>query len=76
MSDVNPEKTNTQEETNNIVIYEDEEIKVVFWDGNAEKIIITFGDIGSLANETRYFSDTPLKKLGLSTIGFMAKRAN
>jgi hypothetical protein len=77
MSDATPEKSNReQQENNNLVIYEDDEIKVLFWDGNSEKIIITFGDIGSLANETRYFADTPLKKLGLSTIGFMAKRAN
>lgn len=59
-----------------VVIYEDEQIKVLFWSGNSERIVVTFGDLISLAKETRYFADTPLKKLGLSSIGFMAKRGN
>ena len=58
------------------VIYEDEQIRVLFWKGSSDKVVITFGDLISLAKETRYFADTPLKKLGLSAIGFMAKRGN
>lgn len=77
MSDATSENpSKEQEEKKEVVIYEDDEIKVLFWEGHSEKIITTFGDLISLANETRYFADTPLKKLGLSTIGFMAKRGN
>lgn len=58
------------------IIYEDEQIRVLFWKCRSDRVVITFGDLITLAKETRYFADTPLKKLGLSTIGFMAKRGN
>lgn len=56
-----------QEKIKEIVVFEDGEIKVLFWKGCSEKIIVTFGDLVSLADGTKYFADTPLKKLGLST---------
>ncbi len=61
---------------NIIVIYEDEEIKVVFCPGRSDFAVITFGDMVSLADGVRFFADTPLKKLGFTAVGVMAKKTN
>ena len=74
--DAKPENPLSMKDNKEVVIYEDKQIKVLFWRGNSDRIVVTFGDLISLAKETRYFADTPLKKLGLSSIGFMAKRGN
>lgn len=57
-------------------IYEDEEIKVLWHKGSSGVLLITFGGLLSLANGDSFFADAPVKKLGLSCVGFMAKKTN
>lgn len=58
------------------ILFEDEEIKVLWHPGESEFLIVTFGDLVTLANKDRFFADAPVKKLALNCIGFMAKRPN
>jgi len=58
------------------VIYEDEEIIVVFYEGDSEFTMFTFGDMVSLAAGTRFYADVLAVKYSINTVGFMAKRAN
>ena len=59
-----------------VMLYEDEEI-VVFWrNGMSDYALITFGDLVSLALDTRFSADAVVSKLDLNCIGFMAKRPN
>ena len=56
-----PENSPLMNQNKETVIYEDEQIRVLFWKGSSDRVVITFGDLISLAKETRYFADTPLK---------------
>ena len=58
-----PENSPLMNQNKETVIYEDEQIRVLFWKGSSDRVVITFGDLISLAKDTRYFADTPLKKL-------------
>lgn len=58
------------------VIYEDDEIRVIQQLGNSDYLLITFGDMVSLAKDDRFYADTPATKMGLNCVGFMAKRPN
>ena len=58
-----PENSLLMNQNKETVIYEDEQIRVLFWKGSSDRVVITFGDLISLAKDTRYFADTPLKKL-------------
>ncbi|MBF8765323.1 hypothetical protein IR009_08805 [Pseudomonas putida] len=57
-------------------IYEDDEIEVFYHTGKSRYLLFTFGDLVTLADGKRFSADVPVKKLGLSCIGFMAKRGN
>lgn len=57
-------------------IYEDDEIKVFFHRGNSEYLLVTFGDLVTLVDGERFSADVPVKKLGITCIGFMAKKGN
>lgn len=70
-------KTATEDEQAQATsIYEDEEVKVIFQPGESNFLLITFGDLLSLANGNNFFAEAPSKKLRLNCIGFMAKRPN
>lgn len=59
-----------------IIIYDDDEIRVIWAPRGSEFVLITFGDLIALASDHRFFADTPLDKLNISAIGIMAKRGN
>jgi hypothetical protein len=58
------------------VIYDDAEIRVVCHPGQTDFVVITFGDLYTLAKDNRFFADTPLAKLGITAVGVVAKRGN
>ncbi|WP_143330964.1 hypothetical protein [Burkholderia aenigmatica] len=58
------------------IIYEDDEIRVVWSPGRSDFVVITFGDLTFLAEGLRFFADVPLGKSEISAIGIMAKRGN
>lgn len=58
------------------IVYEDAEIRVMYRGGGEEFLIISFGDLVTLADGMRFFADKPVHKTGLSCLGFMAKGGN
>lgn len=60
----------------NTIIYEDEHIQVLHRHGKGKVLIVTFGDMFSLANGSTFFAETPAKKNNMHAIGFMAKIRN
>jgi hypothetical protein len=58
------------------LIYEDDHIVVVWHAGHSPELLITFGDLITLAEGRHFYGETPIRKLGLNCIGFMAKRPN
>lgn len=58
------------------IIYDDEEIRVIWSPGRSDFLAITFGDLISPASGHDFFADTPLRKLGISAIGIMSKSDN
>ena len=58
------------------VLYEDEEIKVMFQPGDSSVLLVTFGDMLNLVRDMTFAADVPAKKLNLNCIGFMAKKQN
>ena len=59
-----------------VILFEDDEIRVLWRPGASVYALVTFGDLMTLANGTRFFADIPVSKLGITCVGFMAKRAN
>lgn len=59
-----------------VTVYEDDEIKVLWHEGNSEFLLVTFGDLVTLVKDDKFFADKPLKKLGINCLGFMAKNPN
>lgn len=58
------------------IVYDDDEIRVVWSPAPSEIVLITFGDLYTTAHEHRFFADTPLRKSGIAAIGIMPKRGN
>ncbi|MCE0961810.1 hypothetical protein, partial [Pseudomonas putida] len=58
------------------IVYEDECIVVVWQPGRSNFILVTFGDLANLANGVDLYAGVPARKLGLTCIGFMAKKPN
>ncbi|WP_273687161.1 fascin domain-containing protein [Ketogulonicigenium vulgare] len=63
------------EVTMSVKIYEDDALAVFFADGG-DDLVVTFSDATMSLNGTRFFGDTPLKKLGKAALGFVAKSPN
>ncbi|SFU86033.1 hypothetical protein SAMN02799631_02761 [Methylobacterium sp. 174MFSha1.1] len=63
-------------ESTTSIIYDDEEIRVIWAPGKSDVLAITFGDLISPASGHNFFADTPLRKLGISAIGIMSKSDN
>ena len=57
-------------------LYEDKYIKVLSQAGDSDFLVVTFGDLVTLANGDRYSADVPIKKLRINCLGFMAKQGN
>ncbi|BBU62142.1 hypothetical protein MSC49_20770 [Methylosinus sp. C49] len=62
--------------TTTTILYDDDEIRVIWAPADSKIVLITFGDAITPAQDHRFFADTPLRKSGISAIGVMAKRAN
>jgi hypothetical protein len=62
--------------TTTTILYDDDEIRVIWAPADSKIVLITFGDAITPAKDHRFFADTPLRKSGTSAIGVMAKRAN
>lgn len=58
------------------IIYDDDEIRVIWTPGQGQAAMITFGDAISFADGVKFFAEKPLKKLDMPAIGVMPKRAN
>jgi hypothetical protein len=58
------------------MIYDDNEIRVIWQKGSTDRLLITFGDLTTPANGHHYFGDTSARKAGIATLGIMAKRGN
>ena len=58
------------------IIYDDAELRVIWTAGSSKYAVISFGDLITRAEGTKYFADTPLKKSGITSVGVVAKRAN
>lgn len=59
-----------------IISYEDEHIRVIYQPGEGKHIVVTFGDMFSLASGDSFFAEKPVAKQKLNAIGFMAKDRN
>ncbi|WP_134325431.1 MULTISPECIES: hypothetical protein [unclassified Pseudomonas] len=58
------------------IIFEDESIVVVWQPGQSDFMLVTFGDLANLASGASFYAGVPVRKLGLTCIGFMAKNPN
>ena len=58
------------------IVYEDDEIRVIWSPAPSDIVLITFGDLYTTAHEHRFFADVPLRKSGIAAIGIMPKRGN
>jgi hypothetical protein len=58
------------------IVYDDDEIRVIWQQGSSQLLLITYGDLINPADGHRYFADAPLRKAGITALGIMAKRGN
>lgn len=58
------------------VVFEDENLKVIYREGSSEFLFCTFGNLKNLAVGLQFFADVPAAKLDLSCLGFMTKTPN
>ena len=58
------------------IVYDDEEIRVLWRPGRVPFLLISFGDLISLADDVRFFASGPVEAADLSCLGFMAKHGN
>ena len=58
------------------IVYDDDEIRVIWQNGSTDFLLMTFGDLITPANGHRYFADTPARKAGITALGIMSKRGN
>jgi hypothetical protein len=56
------------------IVYDDDEIRVIWSPGSSDFVLITLGDMITLSDGQRFFADVPVRKLGIAAIGIMAKR--
>ena len=58
------------------ILFEDDELRVIYTPRRSACLVITFGNLNNLANGMDYFAKVPLEKLGYSSIGFMNKHSH
>ncbi|MFT4020871.1 MAG: hypothetical protein QM666_05060 [Acinetobacter sp.] len=58
------------------ICFEDDYIRVIYKKCNSSKLVLTFTNMVNLAKGLNFYAETPLEKLGLSAISFMAKQPN
>ena len=57
-------------------LFEDDEVLVLHRAGASDFTLVTFAAVGHVPNGTWFWAEAPARKLGLETIGFIAKRRN
>jgi hypothetical protein len=58
------------------ILYDDDDIRVLYHPGFSAYALITFGDLLTEPDGTKFFADAPVKKLGLTCVSFLVKNAN
>jgi len=58
------------------VLYDDADLRVIWHGGRTDYLLITFGDMTTLASGDRFFADAPCVKAGITCLGIMPKREN
>lgn len=58
------------------LLYDDNELRVIWRQGFSDFLFISFGDLSSLASGLRFFADQPAARSDWSTLAFVAKRGN
>ncbi len=59
-----------------MIFYEDDEIRGVYCQGSSSFLLLTFSDLIFPHRTQEFFAASPVKALGLSCVGFVAKRSN
>jgi tetratricopeptide (TPR) repeat protein len=58
------------------VLFLSENLEVLFVEGSTTYLLITFNEAGEPANGRRVWGDTLIRSAGITTLGFMTRRAN
>jgi hypothetical protein len=58
------------------VVYDDDELRVIWHPGQTDFVLITFGDLITPAEGHRYFADKPAHKGHIAALGIVAKSPN
>jgi hypothetical protein len=64
------------EEVASTIVYDDEHIRVIWQPGDSKYLMITFGDLVTNVDGTRFTADRPISSARLACIGFVAKGPN
>jgi hypothetical protein len=62
--------------SNATIVFENDDLCVLFRAGGSAHLLITFGDAITFARERRYFAETIADEFDLNALGFMAKTPN
>jgi hypothetical protein len=58
------------------IIYDDDDIRVLYHPGASSYVLITFGDLLTVPDGAKFFAEAPVRKLGLTCVSFLVKNAN
>lgn len=59
-----------------LVVYEDDNVQVLFKPGRSDFLLVTFGDAITLANGTDFYAAPVASRFGIACLGFVAKAPN
>src|SRR5262245_14151731 len=57
-----------------VIVFDDDEIQAIFHEGVGDVLLVTFAPLNDLSDDTNFFGRPLPQRLGLSAIGFTAKR--
>ena len=60
----------------NLIVFDDNELRAVWHQGTSDFLLVTFGDLISLADGSRFWADKAVRRLDLTCLGLMAKGPN
>ena len=59
-----------------MIVFDDNEIQVLFHEGVGDFLLVTFAPLNALSDDTNFFGRSLAQRMGLSALGFTAKRPN
>lgn len=59
-----------------MIVFDDDEIQVIFHEGVGDVLLVTFAPLNALSDDTDFFGRSLVQRMGLSALGFTAKRPN